>query len=100
VLDPFMGSGTTLKVAVQLGRNAVGYDIDVELLETVKEKLGINRNGLSCGSFDIAIRSDATHLRAQLRWKVEASRRRYATGLMRAKEENSPRHPSSRTTTW
>ena len=27
VLDPFMGSGTTLKVASELGRRVVGYDI-------------------------------------------------------------------------
>lgn len=40
VLDPFLGSGTTLKVAKQLGRNAVGYEIDPELLPTIKQKLG------------------------------------------------------------
>ncbi|MBN1393320.1 MAG: site-specific DNA-methyltransferase [Sedimentisphaerales bacterium] len=28
VLDPFMGSGTTAKVALELGRNYVGYEID------------------------------------------------------------------------
>ncbi|WP_448377231.1 DNA-methyltransferase, partial [Fervidobacterium sp.] len=28
VLDPFLGSGTTLKVALSLGRNAVGYEIN------------------------------------------------------------------------
>jgi DNA modification methylase len=77
ILDPFMGSATTLKVARELGRNAVGYEIDVELLDTVKKKLGISQTSLSAGKngFDITIRSDARHLRTQLQEKVEANRR-------------------------
>ena len=30
VLDPFLGSGTTVKVALELQRNAVGYEINKE----------------------------------------------------------------------
>ena len=33
VLDPFVGSGTTLKVALQLGRKAIGIDINTEYLD-------------------------------------------------------------------
>ncbi len=40
VLDPFLGSGTTIKVALQLKRNAVGYEINENFLEIIKEKLG------------------------------------------------------------
>jgi DNA modification methylase len=59
VLDPFMGSGTTLKVARRLGRNSVGYEIDLELLELIKRKLGITDK-------DITIRNDVKHLRTKL----------------------------------
>lgn len=40
VLDPFLGSGTTVKVALDLGRNAVGYEINEDFLEVIKEKAG------------------------------------------------------------
>src|SRR6266516_2989019 len=38
VLDPMVGSGTTLAEARRLGRNAIGYDIDplARLIATVK----------------------------------------------------------------
>jgi adenine specific DNA methylase Mod len=32
VLDPFAGSGTTLQVAVRLGRHAIGVDLSAEYL--------------------------------------------------------------------
>ncbi len=40
VLDPFAGSGTTLKVALELGRRAVGYEVNPEFLNLVKENVG------------------------------------------------------------
>jgi DNA modification methylase len=40
VFDPFAGSGTTLKVARELGRNGIGYEIDLELKKTMRKKLG------------------------------------------------------------
>jgi modification methylase len=41
VLDPFLGSGTTVKAALELGRNAVGYEINADFLAIIQEKLGL-----------------------------------------------------------
>ncbi len=38
VLDPFAGSGTTLKVAKELGRNYVGYEISKSYEKIIKRK--------------------------------------------------------------
>lgn len=39
VVDPFMGSGTTLLAAHALGRHAIGCDIDPEAVNRAKERL-------------------------------------------------------------
>lgn len=39
VLDPFLGSGTTAKVALDLDRSAIGYEINPDFLPLVREKL-------------------------------------------------------------
>jgi modification methylase len=51
VLDPFLGSGTTVKVALELARNAVGYEINPDFLEAVPPKI----RGLDCLPFDCDI---------------------------------------------
>lgn len=40
VLDPFCGSGTSMKVARQLGRNSIGIEIFPELEEVIRQKAG------------------------------------------------------------
>jgi hypothetical protein len=43
VLDPFAGSGTTLKVAFELGREAIGYEINPKYIEIMRKKVeGLN----------------------------------------------------------
>ncbi len=42
VLDPFAGSGTTLRVARELGRNSIGYEINPDFIPIIKEKIGID----------------------------------------------------------
>lgn len=46
VLDPFLGTGTTTKVAMQLHRNSIGYEIDESLLELIKRKAGYHQRKL------------------------------------------------------
>ena len=41
VLDPFAGSGTTLRVARELGRNSIGYELNPAYERLIREKLGI-----------------------------------------------------------
>lgn len=41
VLDPFAGSGTTLKIAKELGRNFIGYEIYPHYKSVIEEKLGL-----------------------------------------------------------
>jgi len=42
VLDPFVGSGTTMKVARQLKRNSVGIEIIRDLENIIKKKIGFD----------------------------------------------------------
>jgi DNA modification methylase len=40
VLDPFGGSGTTMKVARDLERNSIIYEINPAYIEIIKNKVG------------------------------------------------------------
>jgi DNA modification methylase len=39
VLDPFLGSGTTTKIAIQNQRNSIGYETDLNLLPVITKKM-------------------------------------------------------------
>jgi DNA modification methylase len=39
ILDPFLGSGTTARVAKILGRNSIGFDINPEYVQMAEERL-------------------------------------------------------------
>jgi site-specific DNA-methyltransferase (cytosine-N4-specific) len=39
VLDPFLGSGTTTKLAIQNQRNSIGYETDLNLLPIITKKI-------------------------------------------------------------
>lgn len=46
VLDPFVGSGTTIKAAKDLNRNSVGIDINPDFLSIIKDKVGLTQQSL------------------------------------------------------
>ena len=73
VLDPFLGSGTTMKVAKELGRNTWGYEIDRELKTVILEKVGFQQATLTAEreTVEVVERSDARRLRAFLQRKVK-----------------------------
>ena len=60
VLDPFVGSGTTLVAAQDLNRNALGFDLQESYIDICKKRL-INQN-LFNKSKQIAIQDDALHI--------------------------------------
>ena len=37
-IDPFLGSGTTMKVAMSMNRNCIGYELDKSLKSIIKKK--------------------------------------------------------------
>jgi len=71
VLDPFLGSGTTLKVAMEMGRKGIGYELDLELKDIIKKKLKRIQTQLD-QNFDVKfiVKKDAKKLRTDLNKKV------------------------------
>lgn len=47
VLDPFAGSGTTLAVAAELGRNAVGCELNPEYIALAEQRIREARQGVA-----------------------------------------------------
>ncbi|MEM1553095.1 MAG: site-specific DNA-methyltransferase [Candidatus Bathyarchaeia archaeon] len=74
VLDPFLGSGTTTKVAKELGRNSYGYEIDLELKDVILEKVGYGQATLTGDIIEYKIREDAKRLRTFLQERVKMQR--------------------------
>jgi site-specific DNA-methyltransferase (cytosine-N4-specific) len=46
VLDPFLGTGTTIKVAMELQRSSIGYEIDKSFRSIIEEKIGYQQQRL------------------------------------------------------
>ncbi|HHT9124187.1 MAG TPA: DNA-methyltransferase [Candidatus Brocadiia bacterium] len=52
ILDPFVGSGTTMKVAKELKRNSIGIEIKKSLIPIIKKNLGFD------GQFNLYSQND------------------------------------------
>jgi site-specific DNA-methyltransferase (adenine-specific) len=46
VLDPFVGTGTTMLAAIKCGRNSIGYEIDPKFVDIARKKLLENSSKL------------------------------------------------------
>lgn len=66
VLDPFVGSGTTLIAAQDLDRNAVGFDLKHDYIELCANRLN-NNNGLFTSSWQVAIKENAKNIKQYLK---------------------------------
>jgi len=74
VLDPFVGSGTTMKVARRLGRNSIGIEIKKELIPIIKKKVGFDGQktlGLDEDAFELMIRKSPKNEPVRLQEKME-----------------------------
>ncbi|MCL4459130.1 MAG: site-specific DNA-methyltransferase [Chloroflexi bacterium] len=76
VLDPFLGSGTTAKVARALGRNSYGYEIDSELFEVIERKLAYQPGSPTEDEVELIIREDARRLRSRLQERIATQKGR------------------------
>jgi DNA modification methylase len=68
VLDPFLGSGTTMKVARELGRNSWGYEIDARLEKIIKQKMAGEHDSHS--EIEFRFRKGAKKLQRSVRWRM------------------------------
>ena len=70
VFDPFLGSGTTLKVARELGRKGIGYEVDLELKDVITKKLGLDYRRWTGEDYSLGEKEGARSLRKTLQTKV------------------------------
>src|SRR5213080_1720100 len=70
VFDPFLGSGTTLKVARELGRKGIGYEIDLELKDVIRKKLGLDYHRWTGEDYLLEEKTGARNLPKTLQTKI------------------------------
>jgi len=98
VLDPFLGSGTTMKVARLLKRNCVGYEIDIELKKVILEKIGYYQRKLNSkveDRIEIIERRDAKHLRTWLQMRVRKQKSVSNTHKKKKQQNDLSKHSMS-----
>ncbi len=94
VIDPFVGSGTTLVAAQDTGRNAVGFDLQREYVKLSKKRLAENSQ-LFEGGKQIAVCDNALHIAEYLAPETVTllfTSPPYANLLNRKRKNKSRRH--------
>ena len=61
IVDPFVGSGSTLLAAWDTGRNAIGFDLSKDYIELCRRRLNAAK-GFLTGSEQLAIHDDARNI--------------------------------------
>jgi DNA modification methylase len=61
ILDPFVGSGTSLVAANDLNRNAVGFDLNSQYVEYCKERMTTNSNP-TASTKQLVVNDDARNI--------------------------------------
>jgi DNA modification methylase len=62
VIDPFVGSGTTLVAARDTNRNAVGFDLQTDYIKLCEQRLSNSINIFASDTKQIAIKDDARNI--------------------------------------
>lgn len=74
VLDPFLGSGTTCKVAKALGRKGIGYEVDLSYKPIIESKIGAVKSiGLSLDAFNVNGKKPVNQLPIPIAFKSDMS---------------------------
>jgi DNA modification methylase len=70
VLDPFVGIGTTLLASQDMGRNAVGFDLNPKYIDFISKRLGQRQLDFGENTQQIAICDDAINIPEYLNEKT------------------------------
>ncbi len=70
VFDPLLGPGTTLKVARELGRKGISYEIDLERKDVIRKKLGLDYHRWTGENYLQEKKTGARNLRKTFHTKV------------------------------
>ena len=84
VLDPFAGSGTTLIVAEQLGRQSIGIELDSHNITLIQNRLTERRKSDDVSRFfkDYACTPDLEAI-----WGKHGLNRKFASSIVPAEKE-------------
>lgn len=97
ILDPFVGSGTTLVAANDLNRNAIGFDLQEKYVTLCAERL--HQSGLFNNARQIAIQDDARNINkyiAEESIKLIWTSPPYANLLNRSRKNKSRRERNNK----